>query len=50
MILDSTQEYRIVKVLYGLPDSNRLFLSTTSKAAQLAESYKMSTFDNCIFY
>ena len=47
--LDPAQEYRIANVRYGLPDSNRL-LYLHYKAAPLAESYKMSAFDDCIFY
>ena len=47
--LDPAQEYRIANALYGLPDSGRLFYQYY-KAAQLAEGYRMSAFDNCLFY
>ena len=48
--LDSAQEYRIIaNALYGLPDSGRLFYQHY-KAALLAEVYRMSAFDNCLFY
>ena len=47
--LDPSQEYRIRNVLYGLPDSGRLFY-LHYKAALLTECYTISTFDNCLFY
>ena len=47
--LDPTQEYKITNALYGLPDSGRLFCQHY-KAALLAEGYRMSAFDNCLFY
>jgi hypothetical protein len=47
--LDPAQEYRIANALYGLPDSGRLF-SQHYKAALLVEGYRMSAFDNCLFY
>ena len=47
--LDPRQEYRIANALCGLPDSGRLFY-LHYKAALLAEGYKMSAFDNCLFY
>ena len=48
--LDPAQEYCIANVLYGLPDSGRLFYLHYKKAI-LAEGYLfMSAFDNCLFY
>ena len=47
--LDPGQEYRIANALYGLPDSGRIFYLHYKKAL-LAEGYKMSAFDNCLFY
>ena len=47
--LDPAQENRIANALYGLPDSGRLFYQHY-KAALLTEGYRMSTFDNCLFY
>ncbi len=47
--LDHTQEYRIANALYGLPDSGRIFYLHYKKAL-LAEGYRMSVFDNCLFY
>ncbi len=47
--LDPNQEYCIANALYGLPDSGRLFY-LHYKTALPAEGYRMSAFDNCLFF